>query len=140
MPKKRLNFSKGECWSIRLNVRFATSPNDRLLAPIVCSEFSNASYSLSGTKHVVLMKWAWKRGAEYWPPAKREKFANDPANLWPLELGLNRSKIARGPNHWLPPLARCQYVARFNRLVKRYDLTPKPSERQWLRDFIGSCR
>ena len=24
MPKKRLNFSKGECWSIRLNVRFAT--------------------------------------------------------------------------------------------------------------------
>ncbi len=24
MPKTRLNFSKGECWSIRLNVRFAT--------------------------------------------------------------------------------------------------------------------
>lgn len=27
MPKKGLNFSKGECWPIRLNVRFATKPN-----------------------------------------------------------------------------------------------------------------
>ncbi len=31
MPKKRLNFSKGECWSIRLNVRFATQASQNLL-------------------------------------------------------------------------------------------------------------
>jgi hypothetical protein len=39
----------------------------------------------------VPLKWAWTYGAKDWPQAKREKFANDMANLWPVELGLNRS-------------------------------------------------
>ncbi|MCK7553258.1 GmrSD restriction endonuclease domain-containing protein [Marinobacter goseongensis] len=89
---------------------------------------------------MIPLKWAWNRGAEEWPPAKREKFANDPANLWPVELGLNRSKGARAPDQWLPPSGQCQYVARFTRLVKQYDLSSSTSEGQWLRDFIGRCR
>jgi len=44
MPKKRLNFSKGECWSIRLNVRFATtlsSSNSSPKAATFSPYFSN---------------------------------------------------------------------------------------------------
>jgi len=32
------------------------------------------------------------------------------------------SKGAKGPDEWLPPAARCGYVARFFRIVKKYDL------------------
>ena len=39
--------------------------------------------------HVVPLKWSWDRGADEWSSAKRESFANDPINLWPVELGLN---------------------------------------------------
>ncbi len=41
--------------------------------------------------HVVPLNWAWKRGAYEWSDDRRETFANDPINLWPVELGLNRS-------------------------------------------------
>ena len=43
--------------------------------------------------HVVPLKWAWDHGAKTWSRAKREKFANDTVNLWPVELNLNRSTI-----------------------------------------------
>jgi hypothetical protein len=45
-----------------------------------------------------------------------------------VELSLNRSKGARGPNEWLPPSGQCGYVARFARVVKQYELKPRPIE------------
>ncbi|XKG36511.1 HNH endonuclease family protein [Marinobacter sp.] len=81
--------------------------------------------------HVVPLKWAWDHGADNWSRAKREKFANDPVNLWSAELSLNRQKGARGPEEWLPPAGKCQYVSRFVRIVKVYEL--KPSEGQFNR-------
>ena len=51
------------------------------------------SYTFMGTKHVVPLKWAWDHGADTWSRDKREKFANDPVNLWSVELSLNRSTI-----------------------------------------------
>jgi len=81
-------------------------------------------YTNQSTKHVVLLRWVWEHGAALWTQEKREKFANDPRNLWPVELSLNRSKGARGPEDWLPPFGRCQFIARFSRLIKIYDLNP----------------
>ncbi len=43
--------------------------------------------------HVVPLRWAWDRGARDWSDEKREAFANDPRNLWPVEASLNRSTI-----------------------------------------------
>ncbi|WP_236079024.1 HNH endonuclease family protein [Marinobacter nauticus] len=43
--------------------------------------------------HVVPLNWAWGHGASSWPRQKREKFANDPVNLIPVEASLNRSTI-----------------------------------------------
>lgn len=72
--------------------------------------------------HVVPLAWAWMHGASQWPKAKRIKFANDPANLLPVEASLNRSKGALGLNDWLPPKNKCQYAARFHRIARLYGL------------------
>lgn len=81
--------------------------------------------------HVVPLKWAWDHGASSWTKAKREKFANDPVNLIPVEASLNRSKGAQGPEDWLPPSGICQYVSRFVRIVRTYNL--EPSKEQFYR-------
>ncbi|WP_227520150.1 DUF1524 domain-containing protein [Marinobacter sp. LV10R510-11A] len=39
----------------------------------------------------------WERGANEWSREKREEFANDLRNLWPVEASLNRSKGAKDP-------------------------------------------
>ena len=77
---------------------------------------------------MVPLKWAWDHGADTWSRDKREKFANDPVNLWSVELSLNRQKGAKGPSEWLPPAGQCGYVARFVRIVKQYRVEPKTEE------------
>ena len=42
--------------------------------------------------HVVPLKWAWERGADEWSSVKRENFANDPVNLWPVELSFSKDQ------------------------------------------------
>jgi hypothetical protein len=63
-------------------------------------------------------------GANTWSREKREKFANDPRNLWSVELSLNRQKGTLGPEDWIPPTRQCQYVTSFLRIVKIYGLKP----------------
>ncbi|MGF2734384.1 GmrSD restriction endonuclease domain-containing protein [Marinobacter sp. DUT-1] len=99
---------------------------------------SNASYSFSGTKHLVPLRWAWEHGARGWTREKREKFANDPVNHWPVEASLNRCKGARGLGSWLSPSGRCQYVARFFRITKKYRLILSSSEEQMFREYESS--
>lgn len=72
--------------------------------------------------HVVPLKWAWDHGAKSWTKEMREKFANDPINLVPVEASLNRAKGAKGPDEWLPPKNQGQYEARFQRIVLKYKL------------------
>ena len=124
-------------------VRFATDKECRVVTGRWISPFSGKVIQNSSEidiDHVVPLKWAWKRGAEDWPQAKRERFANDMVNLWPVELSLNRSKGARGPDKWLPPSGKCGYVARFRRIVKQYDLQPSPGEASWIKSFLDRCR
>lgn len=74
--------------------------------------------------HLVPLAYAWSRGADLWSPQKRQDFANDPANLFAVDATTNRSKGAMGPTEWLPPdqSFHCQYLLRFQRVVKIYDL------------------
>ena len=72
--------------------------------------------------HVVPLKWAWDHGADQWPKAKREKFANDPVNLLSVEASLNRQKGAKGLTEWMPPAGQCAYASRFIRVAKSYSL------------------
>ena len=124
-------------------VRFASDNRCRVVAGRWISPFTGNVIQNSQAidiDHVVPLKWAWERGANTWTSEKRERFANDPVNLWSVELGLNRSKGAQPPNEWLPPAGHCGYVTRFLRIVKRYGLKPSERESQWLSTFVSSCR
>ena len=77
-------------------VRFASDKRCRVVAGRWVSPFTGNVILNSqdiDIDHVVPLKWAWERGANTWPSEKREKFANDPVNLWPVELALNTSTI-----------------------------------------------
>lgn len=78
--------------------------------------------------HVIPLKWAWEHGADQWPQSKREELANDPANLLSVEASLNRQKGAKGLDQWMPPKNQCQYVLRFVRLYKKYQLQLSDAE------------
>jgi hypothetical protein len=124
-------------------VRFADAKRCRVVTGRWISPFSSKiiqNASDIDIDHVVPLAWAWHHGANQWPKDKREQFANDPVNLWPVELSLNRSKGAQGPDQWLPPAGQCGYVARFLRIVKQYNLKPSRQEAAWIKAFITQCR
>ena len=89
--------------------------------------------------HVVPLAYAWARGADGWDEDARERFANDPANLLPVEAGVNRSKGSRGPLAWLPPDEehRCQYLLRFARVARGHGLRLPPDEEQKVEALTG---
>jgi len=106
-------------------VKFKTDRECQVIAGRWISPFTNAvihNASSIDIDHMVPLKWAWIHGAESWTQDKREQFANDPANLLSVESSLNREKGAKGPSEWLPPKNQCQYVLRFERVVKKYKL------------------
>lgn len=124
-------------------VRFATEQRCRVVTGRWISPFTGKVIQNSGEidiDHVVPLKWAWDHGASEWTRERREKFANDPVNLWPVESGLNRSKGAKTPVEWLPPAGHCGYVARFTRVVRMYGLEPTSHQTTWLREFLDQCR
>ena len=81
--------------------------------------------------HLVPLAWAHHRGAHSWSSEKRRRFANDPVNLFAVQASANRSKGARGPLEWMPPDRgfHCQYVIRFERIVRMYSLKYLPGEK-----------
>lgn len=124
------------------NVRFADAARCRVVTGRWISPFTGKVIQNAGDidiDHVVPLAWAWDHGAREWSREQREGFANDPANLWPVEASLNRSKGGRGPDEWMPPAGRCQYVSRFVRLLIRYDLKPSDSEAQAFRGLLDAC-
>jgi Protein of unknown function (DUF1524) len=74
--------------------------------------------------HLVPLSWAWENGAWEWDQATRERFANDRANLFVVDLSANRSKGSDDPTQWLPPNAafHCEYVTRFERVRRTYQI------------------
>ncbi|AAZ28109.1 HNH endonuclease family protein [Colwellia psychrerythraea] len=106
-------------------VRFKTTKECEVVSGKWISPFSGKTiYAASeiDIDHIVSLKWAWVHGANHWTKAKRVKFANDPANLLSVEARLNRQKGSKGLNAWLPPANQCQYISRFIRVYKAYNL------------------
>jgi hypothetical protein len=89
--------------------------------------------------HLVPLAWAWERGAHAWSEERRERFANDPRNLFAVDASANRSKGAQGPVEWLPPDEgfHCQYVLRFQRVALQYGLLGAPADRRALERLRG---
>jgi len=80
--------------------------------------------------HNIPLKWAHEHGAATWPKFVKRMYANYVASndtlmythLTIVELSLNRSKGARGPNEWLPPTRQCKYIGDFLTLVDTWGL------------------
>ncbi|MDG9705279.1 HNH endonuclease family protein [Streptomyces sp. DH37] len=74
--------------------------------------------------HVVPLSYAWQMGASRWPEDKRERFANDPLNLLPVDGSANSAKGDSGPAAWLPPSKRirCAYAVRFAQVALEYGM------------------
>jgi hypothetical protein len=113
LSTSRVTYSRDSCYVVR----------GRWNDPYTGQVFLNARNM--DVDHLVPLYWAWQHGADRWPEAKRERFANDPVNLFAVDAGTNRSKSADGPLDWMPPNRgfHCQYVLRFTRVVKTYGLT-----------------
>lgn len=113
-------------------VKFKTEKNCMVTSGKWISPFSGETVYVASKidiDHVVPLKWAWLHGANHWTKAKRIKFANDPANLLSVEAKLNRQKGAKGLNAWLPPANQCQYISRFLKVNKTYNLKLSSKEK-----------
>lgn len=94
--------------------------------------------------HMVPLAEAWASGANRWPEARRDAFAND---LWPYSLiavtaSSNRSKSDQDPAEWMPDNGgfACPYVARWIAVKFRWRLSVDRGERSFLRNAVSDCR
>ncbi|WP_338068801.1 HNH endonuclease family protein [Cellulomonas endophytica] len=91
--------------------------------------------------HVVALADAWQKGAQGWSEERRERFANDPANLLAVDGDANQRKGAGDAATWLPPRTgyRCAYVARQVRVKAAYGLAVTAAERDALARWLDRC-
>jgi len=78
--------------------------------------------------HVVALRDAHDSGGWQWSYEEKRLFFNDMENLRATSQSTNRSKGARGPDEWLPPLesARCGYITQWLGIKGEYALTSSP--------------
>ena len=91
--------------------------------------------------HLVPLADAWRTGARSWATDKREKLANDPANLLASDGPTNESKGDQDASQWLPPAAAygCTYVAAQNRVKAAYGLSVTRAEHDAMARVLGDC-
>ncbi|MEV7678234.1 HNH endonuclease family protein [Streptomyces sp. NPDC088341] len=88
--------------------------------------------------HMVPLSYAWQLGAARWNEEKRERIANDPLNLLPVDGPANSSKGDSGPASWLPPdrKIRCAYAVRFAQVALKYELPVTAPDK---RTMLAQC-
>ncbi|MEP1444913.1 MAG: HNH endonuclease family protein [Paraglaciecola sp.] len=91
--------------------------------------------------HIVPLKFAHGHGASNWSREQKALFANDSENLILAQASLNRQKGAKGLSEWLPPNHhyRCEYIAQFNKVMTKYNLTYAPSEQRIVKRLVKAC-
>lgn len=76
-------------------VRFASDKRCRVITGRWISPFTNKviqNASQIDIDHIVPLAWSWERGAQQWPDNKRQRFANDQINLWPVEASFSKDQ------------------------------------------------
>lgn len=105
-----------------------TGEGCKVLSGSWVESYAGKSYSDSSKMdldHVVPLSYAAKQGAQAWDKNKKEKFANDIANLVLADASENRAKGDKGPSEYLPPNKdyQCSYVSSFTNVIVNYGLT-----------------
>lgn len=121
------------CMNTRHEILMAQSSSPVKLSPDGCfvskgiwnDPFSGKTLTCASdidVDHIVPLKWAHSHGGANWPKKKKERFANDPANLLAVDDGLNQSKGAKGPTEWMPPnhSFRCGYLELWVDVLSKY--------------------
>lgn len=91
--------------------------------------------------HLVPLSDAWQKGAQAWDQDKRERLANDPANLAASSAAANRSKGDSDLATWLPPNRAywCDYAAKIVQVKASYGLWMTPAEHERARQILTDC-
>lgn len=94
--------------------------------------------------HMVPLKEAWDSGAWAWDSDLRQEFANDmsiPESLVAVSASSNRSKGAKDPAEWMPPLEdfHCSYVAAWIAVKQRWALSMDQAEYDAISDVRRRC-
>jgi hypothetical protein len=94
--------------------------------------------------HVVALAEAWDSGASAWTPARREAYANDLGEPWPLiavSSASNQGKSDRDPADWLPTAAadECPFLSAWIATKARWNLAVDTRERDALVTEIADC-
>jgi 5-methylcytosine-specific restriction endonuclease McrA len=125
-------------------VEFKTENECNVLSGEWYDPYSGDTFTISkdlDLDHIVPLKFAHGHGADKWSREHKAMFANDLDNLILAKASLNRQKGAKGLTDWLPPNFpyRCQYIARFNAVMLKYELAYIPSEQRIVNRMIKAC-
>jgi hypothetical protein len=118
--------------TFKKSVEFKTEKDCNVVTGEWFDPYSGNTYFKSAEldlDHIVPLKLAHGHGADIWSREHKETFANDLDNLILVEASLNRQKGAKGLDDWLPSNQqyRCEYIARFNAIMVKYELSYIPS-------------
>jgi hypothetical protein len=91
--------------------------------------------------HVVPLGDAWQTGAQSWPAATREQFANDENELLAVDAHSNEQKGDADAASWLPPnkAFRCPYVGIQVEVKVLYRLWVTQAEHDAIVDVLTGC-
>jgi hypothetical protein len=125
-------------------VEFKTENECNVLAGEWYDPYSGETFTISkdlDLDHIVPLKFAHGHGGDKWTREHKAMFANDLDNLILAKASLNRQKGAKGLTEWLPPnySYRCEYIARFNAVMVKYELSYIPSEKRIVNRMIKAC-
>ncbi|MGW2180157.1 HNH endonuclease family protein [Streptomyces sp. NPDC001732] len=89
--------------------------------------------------HVMPLSYDWQMGASRWDRDKRQRIANDPLNLLPVDGPANSAKRDSGPASWLPPYKpiRCSYAVRFAQVSLKYELPVTAADKKTMLEQCG---
>jgi hypothetical protein len=109
------------------------------------TRWDNRTHSLASAveiDHTVPVHEAWGSGARYWSQARRVAFYNDLGDGRSLNAqtaALNSAKQAKGPEAWMPPANRCEYVGSWIAVKIRWGLRVDSAEKAALIRYADSC-
>jgi hypothetical protein len=103
--------------------------------------FAKADASDVPIDHVVPLAAAWVQGADSWPAARREAFANDLDNLMATTREQNSAKGDSTADEWTPadPTYGCSYATVVVTVKSRYALAVTQAEETALQSLLATC-
>ena len=109
------------------------------------TRWDNRTHTLASAveiDHTVPVHEAWGSGARYWSQARRVAFYNDLGDGRSLNAqtaALNSAKQAKGPEAWMPPANRCEYIGNWIAVKIRWGLRVDSAEKAALIRYADSC-